>query len=1100
MRKFGLLGTSALRSAAIFGLFAGTFTPAHAQVAGPPEAVIPAEEEEAAREGTEDNESTTRNADGSDADEQQAITVTGTRIRLPNLQSIEPITTLDNRQLRERNFTNIADALNELPGIRNSVTPQGGQGFGQGVNFVNNYGLGSNRTLTLINGRRFVSSNVATIFTNAGAGTQVDLNVLPSILVDRIDAVSVGGAPIYGSDAISGTINIILRSKFNGIEASATHGISEEGDNANYNFSAIAGRSFFDDRLNVTAVVSHDNLNGVLANDRDFRRRSIGNAVNPSAAQAGNLRIPGVGINDGRLNSSVGFNNNTTDLQPGLVLIRGVNIPFLTRGGLITSSNLLGAGTNPNNPAVPFGVRTSNGLQFDSNGNLVPFNQGIVFPGTSGSGGQGFRFEDFTQLTSDLTRTTLNGFLTFEIAEGIELFAEGTHFRSRADELVQQPTFNSSLFGGLSGQLQFQATNPLLTQQASGELQRRGVTRFGVSRASDDLADLTGFNKTRINHGVGGLRAEFEVFGRSLNFEAFASHGKTRSRDFGSDLNAQNFVNAVNVTRDAAGNAVCTTATTVVLPAGFGTAAGPNFASPVTRNPITGAITSGLVPIADPNCVPLNLLGENRSSQAARDYVIEEFVTVSEQEQTVYNANIGGTLFDIWAGAVGINIGYEHRDEKASFTPSEFQQAGRGRSVPITALRGKYNLDEVFGEVSIPLVSPENGVPFINRAQFVGRGRYSHNTVNGGFFSYAVGGLISPVQGLEFRGNYTRSFRTPAITELFLPQVNTFAFIPDLCQPSQRNIGPAPATRARNCAAFIAAFPGTDFSVPDPSSTASVPARSGGNPNLENEEADSYIVGAIIQPAFIPRLALTVDYVSITLNQPIASLLVAQIASGCFDNENFDTSDVLNANEFCSRIRRDPNTGRVAADPQNPGVTSGFVNGEQIKFRGVQGTLGYSVPMTGLGLGGTLSLAGDLLYVRRRLNNITGVAPARSDGTLNDPEFSGQLRLRYVEETFGINTTINYVGEQLFSRQNRAVGVAGSGPDAREIDELNDFVTVSGGIFFDPTDDFRLTLSVTNIFNRIGQKYFGELIPASFLGSGGDQIGRRFAASARVRF
>jgi len=1097
MRKFGLLGTSALRSAALFGVFAAAAAPGYAQVAGPAVTVIENQREECDPNSpaynpnagdcpTEGEESVVRNADGSEAETGQAITVTGTRIRLPNLESIEPITTLDNRQLRERNFTNIADALNELPGFRGSVTPAGGQGFGQGVNFVNNYGLGSNRTLTLINGHRFVSSNVATIFTNAGAGTQVDLNILPSILVDRIDTVSVGGAPVYGSDAISGTVNIILRSKYDGLELSATSGISEEGDNANYNFSGIVGRTFFDDRLNLTFVASHDNVDGVVFNDREFLRRRIGGATNPSAAQAGALRFPGVNpANDGRLNTNIGFNNGQTDLNPPVVLIRNVNIPFLNRGGLITATNLPGAGTNPNNPAVPFGVRTGNGLQFDTNGNLVPFNQGIVFPGTSGSGGDGFVFSDFTQITSDLKRTTLNGFVTFELVKDVELFAEGTYFKSRADELTQQPTFNSSLFGGLSGPVQFPTTSPFLTDQARAELTRRGVTSFQISRNSADLADLTGFNKTRLYFGLGGLRAKFDLMGRTLDFEAYASHGNTRSRDFGQDINAQNFVNAVNVTRNAAGQIVCTTAPTV----------GTNFASPVIRN-AAGVVISGRAPIADPNCVPANLLGERRTSQAARDYIIEDFVTVSEQEQTVYAANISGAPFALWAGDVGVSIGYEHREEFASFTPSDFQQQGRGRSVAITPLRGRYNLDEVFGEILIPLANPENDFPLVYNATVIGRGRYSDNTVNGGFFSYAVGATYAPVQDIEFRGNYTRSFRSPAITELFLPTVNTFAFVPDLCFIGNRNGGPVPAIRARNCAAFIARFPGTDFNVPDPASLASVPAQSGGNPNLENEEADSYTIGAIIRPRFIPRLSLTADYISITLNGPIASLAVAQIAAGCFDNENFNANDVLNANAFCSRINRNPSTGRVSGDPQNPAVRSGFVNGEEIKFRGIQGTIGYSLPLSGIGLGGTLSLGGDMLYVRRRLNNITGVAASRSDGQIGDPEFSGQLRVRYVEQNFGINTTVNFVGEQLFSRLNRAIGVAGSGPDAREFDELDAFATVNGAVFFDPTDDFRFTLSVNNVFNRQGQEYFGELIPASF----NDLIGRSFRASARVRF
>jgi outer membrane receptor protein involved in Fe transport len=814
----------------------------------------------------------------------------------------------------------------------------------------------------------------------------------------------------------------------------------------------------------------------MVFNDREFLRRRVGGATNPSTAQNATLRFPGVdNTNDGRLNPNFGFNNSTSDGNPGVVLARFINIPFLTRGGLITGTNLTGAGTNPLNPAVPFGVRTAFGLQFAPNGDLVPFNQGIVFPGTSGSGGDGFVFSDFTQITSDLNRLTGNLFLTYEVAPNTELFFEGTYFRSRADELTQQPTFNSSLFGGLSGALTFSVDNPFLTDQARAALVSRGVTTFSVSRASDDFADLTGFNKTRIYNVVGGLRSDFEIGDRAFNFETYVTHGNTRSRDFGQDLNAQNFINAVNVTRNAAGQIVCTTAPTRLV----GTA-------------LTGFAAPGGTPIADPNCVPLNVFGDGNSTQAARDYVIEDFVTVSEQEQTVFNINFGGELFRLWAGPIAFNIGYEHRDEKASFTPSDFQQAGRGRSVAITALSGSYNLDEAFGEVRIPLANPDNNIPLVRNLAFVARGRYTDNTVNGGFWSYTFGGNWEPFEGVEFRGNVTRSFRSPAITELFLPQVNTFAFVPDLCQPASRNAGPVPAIRARNCAAFIAAFPGTDFSTPDPASTASVPARSGGNPNLANEQADSFSYGVILRPTFIPRLTLTADYISITLNDPIANLTVAQIVSGCFDNEEFNTADVRNANSFCSRIRYGAN-GRVQADTQNPGVTSGFVNGNVIRFRGVQGTLGYSIP---IGESARFEVAGDLLYVRRRLNDITGVAPARSDGIVGDPEFSGQVRFRYVDRSFGASVTINYTGEQLTSRLNREVGQPGQGFDAREIDELEDFVVVGTGIFWDPTDDFRLTFSVNNLFNRQGERYFGELLPASY----NDLIGRRYSVSARFSF
>lgn len=122
-----------------------------------------------------------------------------------------------------------------------------------------------------------------------------------------------------------------------------------------------------------------------------------------------------------------------------------------------------------------------------------------------------------------------------------------------------------------------------------------------------------------------------------------------------------------------------------------------------------------------------------------------------------------------------------------------------------------------------------------------------------------------------------------------------------------------------------------------------MPAQSGGNPNLENEAADSYSFGVIVRPTFIPRLSITADYISISLNQPISNLSIAQIASGCFDNPNFNTSDPSNGNGFCEQINYGAN-GRVVGDPQNPAVRSGFVNGNNIKFSGIQGDNWLQLP------------------------------------------------------------------------------------------------------------------------------------------------------------
>jgi outer membrane receptor protein involved in Fe transport len=183
-------------------------------------------------------------APASDAVGNELITVTGSRIRRAGFDTLEPALVVSQEYLDKRGLTNVADALNELPGFGVGVTPEGGQsGFGVGQNFVNRFGLGSQRTLTVVNGRRFVSSNAATIFGPAGnsngPGLQVDLNVIPQIMVERIENLTIGGAPTYGSDAIAGTVNIILKRKFEGLEVRALSGLSERGDGQRLAFQAL---------------------------------------------------------------------------------------------------------------------------------------------------------------------------------------------------------------------------------------------------------------------------------------------------------------------------------------------------------------------------------------------------------------------------------------------------------------------------------------------------------------------------------------------------------------------------------------------------------------------------------------------------------------------------------------------------------------------------------------------------------------------------------------------------------------------------------------------------------------------------------------------
>lgn len=986
-------------------------------------------------------------------EESKGIVVTGSRIRLPNLTPTEPTNTIDGAYIENRNFINVADALNDLPQIRGSVTPDGGQSaFGQGVNFINNFGLGTNRTLTLVNGRRVVSANTPSLFGPAAPGLQVDLNIIPTALVKQIDIASTAGAPVYGSDAIAGTVNIILDDQYEGLYLNGTTSITEEGDGFSYRFEGVYGTSFADNRGHLQVSSFYTQTDGILQTARQVFRDEIETQQNT--------------ILTGRINPNLPLNTSATDGVPDTVLFSPSRIFALTPLGLIINGP--GGVTTAGSDVDGIFNNAVGAFQFNAAGNLVPFNPGTRPLNTNGTangirgigGDPAFQFSDFGQLTSDLRRFGANLFLNYDVTDNINLFVEAQYYDARADELVQQPTFNSTLFGGLSSALTFTLDNPFLNDQARGVLQAAGVTNtFTVARANIAFADLTGFAETELLRGVVGARGDFQLGEKDWNWEVSFNYGNTDITDFRQDINAQNFINATNVTRNAQGQIVCN-------------------ATPTTRT------QAAFAPVADARCVPLNFFGD-QASAAAIDYIVEDSASMSSLEQVVVNANVGGTPFALFGNDVGLNIGYEYRRESGDFRPSEFDRQGLGRGAAVSPVSGSFELNEVFGELYVPLITPENDA-LIESAIVYGRGRYVDNTINGGFFSWAAGGSIAPVRDIEFRGNFTRSFRAPALTELFLPRSNAFGFIPDLCLPQSITAAPDQQVRQRNCDAFLGAFP--NISRPQIASQASIPIVSGGNPNLDNEQADSWSVGVIVKPWFLRNFSLTVDYINISISDPIASLTTAQINSACFDNPVFDTSDPANGNQFCSLIRRDA-TGEVISDPQNPGVTTGFVNGQSIDYEGIVASMLYASSLENLGIPGTLQLRGDLNVTLFRQTNITGIAPVPTHGTIGDEQFVGQLAANYLGKNWGFGSVVNYTGEGLFSRVGRT-------PDAREFDQLEDFVTVDFNVYFETNDNFRLNFVVNNAFDRRCQSNFGFCIPASI----NDAFGRTFSASVTKKF
>lgn len=293
------------------------------------------------------------------------------------------------------------------------------------------------------------------------------------------------------------------------------------------------------------------------------------------------------------------------------------------------------------------GLILGRNLQFAPNGDIVPFDPGVrsgtkAGTATNSSGGDGFDLAETSQITSDVTRRTGTLNFTYDLTDDLRFFAEGLTYSAESLELVDQSTYNVNLFGGLSAPIGFNAQYPLLSAQNRSALEAAGITTFQLSRASRDLVENKARAETDLYRVVIGLDGSFELGGRFYNWEVSGNQGRSESTFFQTVLNQQAFINSLNVAV-VNGQVVCSTTPTPGL-----------------------VIPGGGTPRADPNCVPLNLFGEGAPSVAARNYESDEVLTNASLEQSVFNAKLGGELFDRWGGPAVFNVGFERRIERGS--------------------------------------------------------------------------------------------------------------------------------------------------------------------------------------------------------------------------------------------------------------------------------------------------------------------------------------------------------------------------------------------------------------------------------------------------
>jgi outer membrane receptor protein involved in Fe transport len=465
-----------------------------------------------------------------DAATEDRVVVTGSRIRRPVDQTIA-VTEIGAAEFETRAFTNTIDSLEELPFV-GVGTNNSGNGTQTGDNnaFVNLLGFGTNRTLTLIDGRRIVSANQGTVFVPGNVtGTQVDLTIINPALIKSTEIQTVGSGPIYGADAVAGVVNVILDREFTGFEATAQGGITQHGDGEEFRVAGAWGKKLFGGRGHLILAGEYFDSNGIYgdAENRPFSQNGIGggatigtttlqqqvfNVLSANGADGipdevfinnvafRNQQLPATGlIALGRTNSGSTNNFNFPDLRPsaasgqrpafdafvaatGLspydfaIANPGVN-PLLFAGTFgLTSGFLTVPNTDPATAA--FLPRLAVPLTFGANGDARPYNVGDLLPPNlsdqnSIAGGEGFNEFGQNTIRAGQERISLNSLWSYELTPSVRY--EGDLWYSRIENVqranaspAQTPA--GSITAGNAGLPIFIDENPFVTAGTRAQL------------------------------------------------------------------------------------------------------------------------------------------------------------------------------------------------------------------------------------------------------------------------------------------------------------------------------------------------------------------------------------------------------------------------------------------------------------------------------------------------------------------------------------------------------------------------------------------------------------------------------------------------------
>ena len=869
----------------------------------------------------------------------EEIVVTGSRIRRDTFNAPVPLSVVSSEDIRASGNISLAETLLDVPVIAANTNAQNSSStlFLAGQARADIRGLGPSRTLVLMDGRRMVFSDASS--------PAVDLNLIPSMMVERVETVAGGASAVYGSEAISGVVNFIMKKRQDGLELDAQIGTSQEGDGEEFRLAGIWGGRFLDDKLNILVGAEASRQEPVFQRDRDWA-------------------YPGI------------RRDNTLTPQP---IIRNSRTSTTTTAAF----QLLG-GAPGTARAVVLDVRNPTQIVRLSNAcstpTVQPTCQDEALPYAA----------DFTAFQAKSARGTFRGYADYDLTDKIKAFADFTY--SRVDGYGYfSPAFSNTAGGGTMP-IVFRGDNAYLNGAgataaalrtewlAAGKTLTQSSTAQ-IGKAWNEFGGRDVKTERETTRAVIGMEGEFEAIDRTVHWDWYAQAGKTvgTTRSFNVPILArvQQAVDAITVN----GQVVCRDVT---------------------------ARAAG--------CVPWDLV--NGPSREAVLWANANSTTDQEVNQRVIAANLSTDLFELPAGPVGIAFGGEYRKEESEFHQDALGAAGALFFNAVGTRAGEYDTKEAYGEIRVPIL---RDLPFAKDLTFEAAGRLAKYSTIGKTDQYRVALEWAPVQDVRFRANQGTAVRAPNIVELYSPQSRNFTPASNPAQdPCDRaNFAAANASqqaaRRITCAAAIPGWNPATFESNIGTGRSALALLQGGNPNLDPEKANTYQVGVVVQPRWVPGLQVSVDWFKYIIDGQINTLVVNNLLA----NLCHDSATPYASNPYCAQIRRDPTGnnggGRVGGVAE---VTLTNQNIAKVKVEGYDASISYGFRTEDLFQKdyGDVAMRVDATWMYRWEQQASpGLAYTQYANTVTNatPEWKVQGSVQWTKGDLGLTWTTNYIGSMI---------------------------------------------------------------------------------------